>query len=162
MCVRFAVAMEHPGQPIFVWRAMAQLLGGAASEEVSSTIAAQVNREHYMSTTSAELAAEYWKLIRAMERTIPFLPDDMRPRLAAQCRYANGRIETLLGREGMRLVSFDGSFYEVNMPATAVNGEEMAGVVSVVVERTLEPAVVSDHGVVLTGKVFLAAGQQQQ
>jgi hypothetical protein len=141
---------------------MAILLGGAANGEVSSTIVARGNREDDMSTTSAELAAEYWKLIRAMERTIPLLPDDMRPRLLAQCRYANGRIETLLGREGMRLVSFDGSAYEVNMPVTAVNGDEMAGIASVVVERTLEPAVVSDHGIVLTGKVFLAADPQQQ
>lgn len=108
-----------------------------------------------MSTTLAELAAAHWKLIRAVERTAPLTPASTQTRLRAQLSYASDQLATLLAREGLRLVAFDGQPYEVNLPVVAVNADDLAGADNIVIERTLEPAVVSDRGVILTGKVFL-------
>jgi hypothetical protein len=46
--------------------------------------------------------------------------------------------------------------FEVNLPASAINGEEFNEIRGPVVERTVEPAVISDMRVVLMGKVLLA------
>lgn len=103
----------------------------------------------------AELASEYWKLLRSFQRAIAISPDDARPRLSAQARYAHGKLETILAKVGMRVVEFDGKPFEINMPAVAVNADEYAVINDAIVETTLEPAVVSDISVIITGKVYL-------
>jgi hypothetical protein len=103
----------------------------------------------------AGLAVEYWKLLRSFERAIDLTPLDSRPRLLAQTRYAEGRLESLLADARMKAVGFDGVAFEVNLPAIAINGEDMAGLDQLIVERTVEPAIVSDMTVLLTGKVLL-------
>jgi hypothetical protein len=103
----------------------------------------------------AELASEYWKLLKSFERALAIVPDEARGRLLAQARYASTRLDTILRSVGMRVVVFDGSPFEINMPAVAINADEFVGVESVLVERTIEPAIVSDMTVVITGKVYL-------
>jgi hypothetical protein len=103
----------------------------------------------------ARLAVEYWKLLRSFERTIDFAPFDARTRLSAQARYAASRLEMLLLDANMKIISFDGVAFEVNLPAIAINGEDMAGLDNLVVEQTIEPAIISDMTVLLMGKVLL-------
>lgn len=109
-----------------------------------------------MKRAMADLACEYWKLLRAFERSAGMAPEDARARLAAQARYAGAKLDSILQREGLRLIAFDGQRFEVNLPAVAVNAEDFSDAQDTLVERTLEPAVVSDDGVLVTGKVFLA------
>jgi hypothetical protein len=110
-----------------------------------------------MSNPTAELASEFWKLLRGFERIVALTPADARQRFAAQARYAAGRLDTILAAAGMRVVSFDGQPFEENMPAIAINADEVAGSPErLIVERTLEPAVVEGMTVVMTGKVYLA------
>jgi hypothetical protein len=104
----------------------------------------------------AELASEYWKLLQAFERSVVLAPDSARARLGAQARYSSERLINLLERAGMRIVSFDGLKFEVNLPAIAINAEDIRPGQACVVERTLEPAVVADNCVIMTGKVFVA------
>jgi hypothetical protein len=103
----------------------------------------------------ARLAVEYWKLLRSFERAIDLTSQDARVRLSAQARYAAGRLEALLSDAKMKIVSFDGMSFEVNLPAVAINGEDVSGLENVFVERTIEPAVIFDMNVILMGKVFL-------
>jgi hypothetical protein len=104
----------------------------------------------------AQLAVEYWKLLRTVERAIEVVPEHARERIASQARYASARLDTLLMEQKMSLQAFDGLDFEVNLPASAINGDEFQDQKASVVERTLEPAVISDMRVVLMGKVFLA------
>jgi hypothetical protein len=103
----------------------------------------------------AELASEYWKLLQAFERCATLAPETAKPRLAAQARYSGERLKALLERDGMRIVTFDGLNFEVNLPAVAVNAEDVVSDRTLVIERTLEPAIVSDSAVIITGKVYL-------
>jgi hypothetical protein len=107
-------------------------------------------------TTLAFLAVEYWKLIRTSERAIAVVPEDAKERLASQVRYAASRLDALLNEQNMSLQAFDGMEFEVNLPAAAINGDEFQEAPASVVERTLEPAVISNMRVLLMGKVFLA------
>jgi len=104
----------------------------------------------------AQLAVEYWKLLRILERALESLPDQSKERVASQVRYASSRLETLLAEEKMSLQTFDGMDFEVNLPASAINADEFEGGTNSVVERTLEPAVISNMRILLMGKVYLA------
>lgn len=107
--------------------------------------------------TLAHLAVEYWKLLRTLERAIELSPDNTKERIASQARYAASRLDALLHEQNMSLQAFDGMEFEVNLPASAINGDEFREGVTSVVERTLEPAVISHMRVLLMGKVYLAS-----
>ena len=110
-----------------------------------------------MSNATAELASEFWKLLQGFEKVISLAPMDARSRLLAQARYAASRLDAILTAEDMRIVTFDGKQFEPNMPAVAINADEVAGMFGEpIVERTVEPAVVAGLTVVITGKVYLA------
>ena len=110
----------------------------------------------------AELASEYWKLLRAFERAATLAPESARGRLTAQARYSGGRLNSLIDKAGLRLATFDGMMFEINMPAIAVNAEDVSGSQALVVERTIEPTVISKSTVILTGKVFLAPASDKE
>ena len=107
--------------------------------------------------TVAQLAVEYWKLLRLLERALEGVPEDRRERYASQGRYAAGRLDELLKEREMSVQSFDGMDFEINLPASAVNGDEFPGREDVVVARTIEPAVIADMRPILMGKVYLAS-----
>jgi hypothetical protein len=107
-------------------------------------------------TIIAQFAVEYWKLLRTVERAIESIPPGSRERFASQARYSAARLDSLLVEQNMSVQTFDGMDFEVNLPASPVNGDDFLETEKVVVERTLEPAVISNMGPVIMGKVFLA------
>jgi hypothetical protein len=107
--------------------------------------------------TMARLAVEYWKLLRVLERALESVPEARRERFASQGRYAADRLDDLLKERKMSVQSFDGMDFEINLPASPVNGDEFPGRVDVVVARTIEPAVIADMRPILMGKVYLAS-----
>jgi hypothetical protein len=111
---------------------------------------------------AARMAAEFWKLLRGFERTLLLTPTDSRKALSAQARYAREKLETITAALEMQIVSFDGLTFEVNLPAVAVNPEDVAKNEDVIVERTIEPAVVSNGRLLLTGRVFLAGSDAKE
>ena len=106
---------------------------------------------------AAELASEYWKLLRGFERSIAQLPQDAQPRFQAQARYAATRLDAILSLAGLRIVAFDGQPFDPKMPAIPINTDKVQGSEGVFVERTLEPAVIEGMTAVITGKVYLAS-----
>ena len=77
-------------------------------------------------TSLAAMAVEFWKVLRASERTLQSIPDTQRERFASQLRYASDRLDFLLREQNMSIEAFDGMEFEVNLPASAVNGDEFA------------------------------------
>ena|SRR5579884_3069763 len=108
-----------------------------------------------MTKAIVDLAAEYWKLVQYFKRAIELAPEQARARMEAQVRYAESRMEAILATQCMRVLSFDGMPFEPNMPAVAINADEFHDLDALVVERTLEPAVVKDMDVLVSGKVYL-------
>jgi len=106
-------------------------------------------------TILAELAAEYWKLLKAFDRSINLVPEEARQRLISQKKYSEGRLNHLSDQAGMRILSYDGFDFEVNLPVTAVNADEVSNCDLVVVEQTLEPTIMVGTAIVKTGKVFV-------
>ena len=111
---------------------------------------------HTPENALARLAVEYWKLLRAVERAVEVAPENAKERIASQARYAASRLDAVLSEQNMSVEGFDGMVFEVNLPACAINGDEFQEGDTPIVERTLEPAVISNMRVVLMGKVYLA------
>jgi hypothetical protein len=109
--------------------------------------------------TIAAIAAEFWKVLRALERAAEAANDAAKPRIQAQARYATGRLDAILAERGMSVVAFDGRRFEVNLPVSAVNADDFPDSDELVVERTIEPTIVADMVPVITGKVYLARSE---
>lgn len=104
----------------------------------------------------ADLAAEFWKLLRNYDRVVDAAPENLKAGLIAQARYGNRRLASILDRHGMHIETFDGVPYSTNLPVTAVNADEFVDG-NPVIDQTLEPAVVVGTTAVRTGRVFLRA-----
>lgn len=105
--------------------------------------------------TLAHLAVEYWKLLKAFERTVGRLPHEHVAKTTAQLRFSSGKLNSLLESSGLNLVTFDGQTFEPSIPATALNVDDFADDETLTIETTVEPAVVEDMNVLLLGKVVL-------
>jgi len=110
----------------------------------------------------ARLSIEYWKLLRSFERALELVAVDKQPGLIAQRRYSSNRLEAILKECDMQIIAFDGMAFEVNIPAAAVNGDEFSPEETLFVERTIEPAVVSQMSVIVLGRVFLSRQPPRQ
>ena len=107
------------------------------------------------SKTLAHLAVEYWKLLKAFERTIGRLPHEHVAKTTAQLRFSAGKLDALLKEADLNLVTFDGQRFEPNIPATALNVDDFTDGDILTIETTIEPAVVENMNVLLLGKVVL-------
>lgn len=105
--------------------------------------------------TLAHLAVEYWKLLKAFERTIGRLPQEHVAKTTAQLRFSARKLDSLLKDSGLNLVTFDGQKFEPNIPATALNVDDFTDGEILTIETTVEPAVVENMNVLLLGKVVL-------
>ena len=108
-----------------------------------------------------KIVVEFWKLAQSYERSIPLLPPEHQARTQAQLRFSRNQLKTLLDESRMTLVTFEGRVFQPNLPVTAVNAEDFdEGSDHLIVDQTIEPAVVHDAHVLLMGKVLLAKGKK--
>lgn len=103
----------------------------------------------------AELATEYWKLQRILERVSRDLPAEQLGKVGAQLRYSNRQLGNLLEKAGLRLVTFDDEEFSAQLPVSPVNAEDVNGGLSSFIDSTVEPAVVADGTTVRAGRVIL-------
>lgn len=109
-----------------------------------------------MTQPLAEIAVEFWKLLQNYDRFIAAVPENARAGLMAQLRYGERRLIAILEAEDMRLITFDGSVFEPNLPVTAINDDGFDDADVVFIERTIEPTVLRGTTVLKVGKVYLA------
>lgn len=108
----------------------------------------------------AELASEYWKLLRNYDHVLAAAPENLRAGLTAQAKFGARRLSVILAGAGMRVETFDGVTYSVNLPVTAVNADDFADGSTPVIEQTLEPAIICGTAAIKTGRVYLRAANQ--
>ncbi len=103
----------------------------------------------------AKLAVQYWKLCGAFEREIAFADPVRADAAAAQLRFARSRLDTILSGEGLRVETFDGAAWSADIPASAVNADEIEANSAATIAETIEPTIVDPGGVVHQGKILL-------
>jgi len=109
----------------------------------------------------AKMIVEFWKLIRSYESSVSLLPQDHQARTRAQIRYSASRLGRLLDEMDINLVTFDGRTFEPNLPVTAINADDFDGETeNLIIEQTIEPALIRETSVLAMGKVVLKKGQK--
>ena len=105
----------------------------------------------------ADLASEFWKLLRNYDRLVEAAPENLRPGLVAQAKFGTRRLSVILERAGLSLETFDGQIYSSNLPVIAVNADDFSDGPAAVIEQTLEPAVIVGTTTIKIGRVYLSA-----
>jgi hypothetical protein len=101
----------------------------------------------------AELAVNYWKLCLALERELAFAPEARVQSGEATLRFARRKLESILDRQSMRLVTFDGEPWSPALPASPINPEDVDA--DAVVDTTIEPTIMGPSAPIVAGKVLL-------
>ena len=104
------------------------------------------------------MAVDYWKLLRAFERAVGEVPEARAARFQAQARFAASRLATHLDAGGLHLGTYEGQAITPAIPVVALNADDLADEVRVVVESTVEPAVIAGNRVLALGRVIASAG----
>ena len=110
--------------------------------------------------TLASLAVDYWKLLRSFERLAGEFPEDRSARLQAQARFSAGRLASHLEASGLQFATFEGQIISPSIPVVAINADEVGGLSVILVESTIEPAVVAGSRVILAGRVVAICGEE--
>lgn len=106
-----------------------------------------------------QITLEMWKLLRSFERAVEDIPLEKQARRAAQHRYSQGRLDTILEDAGIRILTFDGQKFTANLPVTPLNADEIENSEDAIVESTLEPTIIGRNSVLHTGKIMLLGDQ---
>ena len=109
-------------------------------------------------STAAKLAVDYWKLLKVCERLVKSLPEDRRKRAGAQVRFSASRLEIHLDALGIELLTFEGLQFGPELPAIAVNADDLGNAENLLVESAIEPAVIMHGKVVQNAQVTLKEG----
>jgi hypothetical protein len=110
--------------------------------------------DHPGTLAVAEIAALCWKLCSSLERELEFIPAERMQSVEAGLRFARRKLAALLASQEMHLETYEGSAWSPQIPATALNSAEVEGA-HTLVESTVEPTIMGDKGIILSGKVIL-------
>lgn len=102
----------------------------------------------------ADIAAEAWRLDRAVDRALEqLLPRDA-DRLESQYRWFRRKVYAALEDADMRVVDLTGQSFTLGMAATPLNADEFDDE-ALVVTQTIEPVIMAGGEVLRTGAVML-------
>jgi hypothetical protein len=101
----------------------------------------------------AELAVHYWKLCLAFERELAFVPENRLQSGEAMLRFARRKLETILDRHAMRVVTFDGELWSPALPVSPINPDDVD--TDAIVDATIEPTIMGHDAPIIAGKVLL-------
>ena len=107
-----------------------------------------------MAGAMAELAVHYWKLCLAFEHELALAPEARLQSGAATLRFARRKLETILDRHGMRVVTFDGEPWSPALPASPINPDDV-DTPDAIVDVTIEPTIMGPNAPIIAGKVLL-------
>lgn len=104
---------------------------------------------------AARLAVDYWKLLRAFERTLDRVPEEHKAKTLAQARFSAGQLDAIMRDAGLKIVTFEGQAFSPNLPVAAINWTDFNGEEDLVIETTVEPAITEGVDVLAMGKVIV-------
>ena len=107
-----------------------------------------------MAGAMAELAVHYWKLCAAFERELAFTPEARLQSGEATLRFARRKLDSILDRHAMRIVTFEGEPWSPALPASPINPDDIDAP-DAIVDATIEPTVMGPGGTMIAGKILL-------
>ena len=117
-------------------------------------------REVALQAALVRISSESWRLLHAVKRIQSGLDADLQRRIAGRISFFDRVLEDVLGDVGFRLVDFTGQEYGPQLAATAVNADDFSANDELIVDHTIEPAVIGPEGLMKTGTVTLRRSSQ--
>ncbi|MGY2490092.1 hypothetical protein [Cupriavidus sp. CP313] len=99
------------------------------------------------------VCVESWRFIKVYQRLLSKVDATEAQRYQGQVRYFQKQIEDNLASLDLRQVEFDGQTFDTGLPVTAINLADFAAEDHLVIEQTIEPAILGIHGLVRMGSV---------
>lgn len=118
------------------------------SEETTKTIAGL--REAMIS-----MAVESWRVSRVFDRLLLKLDAGEQKRYLSQFRWFLKKVEAAMEQADMRMVNVEGQRFDPGMAATPLNIEDFDADDVLMVDKMLEPIIMSKEGLIKTGTVTL-------
>lgn len=110
----------------------------------------------------AQLCQEYWKLASATEKAAELLPEKEAKRLSGQLKFSMRQLDVLMEKMGLRLVDFAGEPFHVGLSASVENAGDYSEDEVLVIDRTLEPTVMSGMTKIRLGRVIVGSVEQEE
>ena len=103
----------------------------------------------------ADLASEYWKLLRAYERLIHESSPEKVNRLKSNYRNSERKLGVILEEQKLKIISYEERDYTPNLAVNVINVDEFENNEGLVIAQMLEPTVMHKEQVLKTGKAIL-------
>ena len=107
-----------------------------------------------------DLPVNIWRLMRAYERALAWLPKERRRAKRDKARRifiaVFAALLPVLRDSGIKPVSLEGREFDPNYPVEAVNADDLDGEQKMIVAEMLEPVIMRDGKVARFGKLMLA------
>jgi hypothetical protein len=102
-----------------------------------------------------DMAVEGWRMSRLFARIVSKLDAGESTRYVNQLRYFQKRMEDSLEASGLKLVNVEGHPFDPGMAASALNIEDFADEVPLLVDQMVEPIIMGKSGLKRQGTVML-------
>ena len=109
-----------------------------------------------MINSFAQLAGDYWRLLRSYERLIAESSPENHNRLKSNYRNAERKLTTALNDHDIQIVSYEGKEYSPNRAVTVVNGDEFDDNQQLIINQMMEPTGTLGDRVLSMGKAILS------
>jgi hypothetical protein len=90
------------------------------------------------------------------------LPEKEGKRLAGQLKFSKRQLDVLMQKLGLRLVDFVGERFHPGLAVSVENPSDFGDEVALVIDRTLEPTVMSDMTKIRLGRVIVAPVEKEE
>jgi hypothetical protein len=108
---------------------------------------------NYHASALVNVCVESWRFVKVYERLLSKLDVTEAQRYVGQVRYFQKQIQDNLAAVELRQVDFDDQPFDAGLPVTAINLSEFSPDDVLVVEQTIEPAILGENGLVRMGSV---------
>jgi len=102
-----------------------------------------------------ELVIECWRFARLFTKIARRLDAGEAAKYVSQLRYFQSKIEDILCRFDLKLISLEGQVYEPGMAVTVLNIDDFDAQDDLIVDQMTEPVVMSSKGLKRMGTVIL-------
>lgn len=105
-------------------------------------------------TALAQLASEYWRLLRSHKSLMANFPPNNRT--MSTYRNSERKLNTILEDQGIKIISYEKQEYSPNLAIKVLNNDEFETNEGLEISQMMEPTVMQGERILIMGKAILS------